>query len=542
MPRLPRILADAPQTSGGSSYRAPMPSDNGLASAVSRAGASISNALAGFADLEREKKNVASKQETDLLSAELERDVAVQDSNLRTLIRDPDEYTTAYRKMLEDVTTATRKRASSGEVAARFDAKVTPYLGRKVADGVVHSNSLFKERGMAQLDATLEERKMLAGLAMDDVVFDQQMKKGLEAIDNATWMLQGKAGDAKREFKDSILGARAYSEAKNMPERFLETADSRYAELDAKKREELKVGAKAQIETDRKSRNAEWESYFKRMDDEAETERKNLLTTLAAEAEKGLLTVQQIDDARAQRIITTPEEYRTLLKASQTAGEERSDPDTLTSVQLQTRSAVPRITPERLDSLFLAGKLSRKDWTEEKGKLQTRLDFLKSEGRTERNQEGAQAEQVLKAKLGLTAPQDQWDKQDGQLYALALDELTARTFGPDAKEKALDVANEIATRMAPIRQERIKMTVETYKQSLPVVLRSDTSDKALQGVLLLRQSGAISQGTYDAYRRTILDWKRLETYGVPKTESGTTGGSGAKLGRPSGTKAESGTP
>jgi hypothetical protein len=524
MPRLPRILADAPQTSGGSSYRAPMPSDNGLASAVSRAGASISNALAGFADLEREKKNVASKQEADLLVAEQERDVAIAESNLKTLYRDPDEYLREHRKMLEDVTTATRKRASSGEVAARFDVRTAGYLGRKVADGHVHSNSLFKERGLANLDATISNRKMLAGQAMDDTVFNQQIKEGVQAYKDATWLLgEDKAGDAIRTFKLETFGARAYTESKNQPERFLETADQRYGnELPEKTLTTLKLEAQNAVDSRRKSNNQEWEAYYTRIEKEAEIERTSQLRGLFARAAKGELTVRELDDAGSMRIVENTGEYQTLLKAIKDAGNTPSDKATLDYIQVRSRDPNPRISVPEIWKFYDAKLINRADALTEIEKVNAAMSGREGQGRTEREQRIGDAKGLMKAMVGLAANDDKHDDQDKSLWAKMLDEFTGRVVL--GTEDPFEVAGEIGGRIAPIRSKRLSMDASDIKQSLPPGLRSNTPMEAKQRLNDMVQSGRWSRGAIDAWRRSILDWERKEI------ESGTIGktGGGAK--------------
>ena len=511
MPRLPRVLVtegvDAPKGASIPFSAA----ESGVGEAAQYIGANLTRAVDIYARAEQHKRDVATRQEISTLSAEWEREAAAGDAAL-ALERDDQEYLRQHGEMLTKIQTDIRSRVKNPDAAQALEIKLNGLRAHREAAAYKHANALFIDQGKRNLDDTLDTRKNLAGLAGDDETFRRHFQEGLVAIDAAVPVIGPEdAGKRRRTFREETLNARALNEANTDPEGFVENADGRFRDLDAKVRESLKETARNKVESNRKSANAEWEKYYKRIEDEAESERRAQITKLEADALAGRLSIRQLDDARAMRIVDTREEYKALHTAITAEPKETpSDPASLTFVQLRTRGATPGITSKMLDSLFTTGKLNRKDWLEEKGKLQGRIDHLKAEGRTEQNQEQAQAEQVLKAGLDLTAPQDKWDLQDAQLYARALDELTSRSKAFGGQENALEVARELGERYAPIRQQRIKLKVEDYKRSLPAVLQSDTADKALKLLDEMRKSGAFPQAQTDTYRRTILDWKRRE--------------------------------
>jgi hypothetical protein len=130
------------------------------------------------------------------------------------------------------------------------------------------------------------------------------------------------------------------------------------------------------------------------------------------------------------------------------------------------------VKPEELDAAYERGDLNRKDWKELKDKVVSRLDHLRTEARTTGNQQRdidnraqSQAEQILSRAVG-KGPFDTYDDQDGQLLDAGLRELTARSRAFNGREDPIDVANEIANRWAPIRQERMRLSVETIGRTL----------------------------------------------------------------------------
>ena len=529
--KIPIILAQGvPQTGLRSLRPGPGPDYTGVARDLGQAAQTI-------AEVQRKKQEQAVKLETDGLAVDAEKRLALADIELRRTTTDPDEYTAAYQQLAKNIQDETYTLAKHPESAAFLRKRLPKAFLTRDVDAAKHADSLFVSRGEAQLITTLDDTRQLGGLTGFDAngqqAFVRHYQEGVAAIKSAEPLIGSKrVAEETKKLREDMLTERARRHKDGDPEGFLDNQNA-YVGMAPEKLEVFAEAARKQIESERKSRNAEWDAFYKRVEDDWQGERQQRLIGLRDQANKGLLTIADLDRERSYRTFETPAEYDALHKViTEEPREAPSDPATLTFVQLRTRGATPGLTTARLDQIYLAGKLNRKDWLEEKGKLQQRTDYLKTEGRTEKNQAMAQAEQMLKADLDLTAPEDQWDLQDAQLHARALDELTARSF--EGTEDPLTVARELGQRYAPIRQGRIKLKVEDYKRTLPVVLQTDNAEKAIKLLDELQKSGAFTGGTIDAYRRTILDWKRQEQ--VQQNATTPSGG----LGRTPGSKPESG--
>lgn len=539
MPRLPRILAtEGVQPTKGASI--PYGAADTGAGAILAGSNRVIEAVSQYAALEQRKKHLAVQSEAGLLQADIEMGVSAQDVNLRATERDPEAYTTRFEGLVQSTLADVRKRAKSPEAAQIAEAQVRRSLDRMRVESYKHSNTLYMADEDAKLDATLEQHGLLAGLAPDDEEFRAQLAAGETALTKATGRIGAKAaGEKYRTWRESVLSTRADKEAHDDPNAFALEADVRFAMLDPKKREQLKQAAVARIESQRKSANQEWEAWYKRIEEDHERERQGQLTAMRADALSGSLTIATLDDMRRMGRVITGEEYSTLFKIVTEEKAYKSDERTLTDVQIRSRAAVPRIGSDELDSLLRAKKLNKTDWAEAKDKVLGRLDYLKSEGRTENNQAHTQAEQLVITGLGISTKQDEWTREDAQLVNRALDELTARSKAfKGGTEDPLAVARDLMERYSPIRDQRIKLKSHQYRGTLPVDLRGQRAEEAMQKLTEAQKAGRYTDQQTNAYKRTILDWRRIQTV-EDGDQARPSAGAGSKLRDPN-KKPESG--
>jgi uncharacterized small protein (DUF1192 family) len=222
------------------------------------------------------------------------------------------------------------------------------------------------------------------------------------------------------------------------------------------------------------------------------------------------------------RVVKTPDEYDPLYKAITDTKDAPSNPQVLQRVELAVHQQVPTMTPDQVDRYYMNGDLNKKDWSAAKDKLLARIDHLRAEGRAQAsearaiaalgrtiaNSEQAQAEQMLRAIVG-KGPNDSYDDQDGQLYAMALQELTRRSNAfPEngGTEKPLVVARELEQRIAPIRRERLRLKAQEVGRML--ALPAQTSAEATARLNTVR--GTWPKERIAEEERKILDMFRSE--------------------------------
>jgi hypothetical protein len=509
--KLPPILAsaDVPAPRGGgvsaSTLAAPY---EGIADAGQNVSRSLSRAALVISEAQRAKQDLAIRTEAAAAKASLEVGLAEMDAELHQMERDPDGYLTKYNAGAKSLRESLKKGMKYPEAQAIFEAQGERIVGMGRVGAMKHSNTLFTEGQEATLAATLDAKRTVAGqrAISDDAGFEQDYMDGVAAIGNLQPLLgKKKTVEATIKWRKDLLEERARRHADTDPEGFLASTD-RYAQMDADKRDVFVERAKGKVETLRKTAIAEQDKWFDRVEKEAETERKAQLTALEAKALNGALTLDELDDARRMRIVSTREEYAALHTAATKEREAISKPAVLQRFSIAAHSAIPTVTPEAIDKAFIDGDLNRKDWKELKDKVISRLDHLKSEGRTEANQRHSQAEQVLKSGLGITGLLDKYDDQDKQLVDIALREMTARSNAYGGKEDPLAVANELVNRLAPVRQERMRLSVPAIGQTL----RFPAADAASAMARLNQERKNLPAAVVAQEERKIADMTRAE--------------------------------
>lgn len=547
MPRLPVILA----TEGVAAPQGPQFPRNynvgaGVAAGIAAAGQVASEGLFRYAGAQARQADKEAHQEAGLLAADAEQRIGIADTQLRATQRDPDGYVSDYDTLLQQTVGDVAKGAKNAQAAALMQQHLAPVLAKNRVAAAQHAQGLRTDLSVATLDATLDNRKTLAELATTDTDFQRHYVEGANAIKLATPDIgANKAGDALRKFKQDILGARALKEANTDPEAFVQDADSRFgaAGLDAKHLEELKQTARVKADSNRKNLVAEWDKFYTRVETEAEDERKAQVVGLEQAGLKRQLTVSRLDDAKAMRIVTTREEYATLYKLATEQKDAPSNQAVLQDASIRSHRAVPAITPEQLDALYRrpAGEgLNRNDWKELKDKVIGRIDRNKSEGDSESTKRHDQGEQILARALGVSSLYDKIDKQDEQLADIALRELTARSKAFDGKEDPIDVANELANKIAPIRQTRLSLKVADLGRTL----RFPAQDAAGAMQRLNEQRATLPPSVVAQEERKIADMTRAEgalADSTAKKKPGEQAGVAKPLRRPD-QKPQTGTP
>lgn len=540
--KLPRVAQDVNVPGPGRQPYQPSPS-NAVAIAqrgVAAAAADLSESVGSAARAYRKQEEAEALRQSRIEADDFESQFLITVSKQRHKLSsetDPEQYVRLIEESLKGAQDEFLKRAKQPYTREILSMKLNNHVAAEMDKAGTRAEALKKDRTTASATRTIDNYKLLAGQVAlnDDATFAEYTAKVSGVLSDATPELGADAAEKLRiSTRDEMFTERAERNVRENPDGFLKDVDTRYDKLDPRKRNQLVKSAEGAIETRTKHEAAEWDKWFTRVEKEAEAERQTQLTGLQAEASAGTLTVQKLDDARRVRIVTSREEYAVLYHEATREREVKSDPGVLRAVDLAVHRQVPTISDADIDALYLKDKLNRKDWLAAKEKALARRGAIA-------DTEQGQAEQLLHAAVG-KGPMDSYDDEDGQLLSVALRELTSRSRAfPEygGKESPLQVAKEIADRIAPIRQERLKMSADKIGRTLMFPAAS-----AAEAMARLNEKRAtLPKSVVDAEDRKIADMTRAEFAaggGNAKASTGTSGKGGGKPLRKPGTKPETG--
>lgn len=241
-----------------------------------------------------------------------------------------------------------------------------------------------------------------------------------------------------------------------------------------------------------------------------------------SKANRGELTIDMLEKAREDRTVTG-ENYRRLAKR---VLEEKDVPDIPAErerILMGVRGMNPTVTENDIRASRGANKISLKTATEAMDTLRITKNALKSETNSDLVRAHNQAEQMLRANLGigpgLIAPA-LGESPSGRLYAIGLDELTRRSalfkdsYG--GSEDPLKVMEEIGPRY----KQSLMETNNNKVLEIQKVLRFQTPQQLEEA----KRAGAVNQSQYFIELRKFSEIDRLmpkaPAVNVPKTGGG----------------------
>lgn len=493
----------------------------------------VAQAAARFGEIraraEKAKYDQGVKIEAATLQSQMELSATEQLEMLKLTETEPDQYTTKAQKVIQNVYQETLRQAKYDQTKAALQQHLQTVLKTKGVEVLKYSNELYRGRNLGLLETNLANLKTLGSMAPDQPSVLEEgrggefammtrvkgasdyFREGQEAIADATALLGPKgAAEQQLAWRQGFAYERGYRALRDDP-------DANIGLLRTLMKPEQYDRLEKQQDAARKSREAEWDKYYARLEKQAEEERQGLLTTARSDALQGQLTLEGLERLRQARVIKKPDEYDVLYRIIANPKERPSDPEVLRRVDLAVHRQMPTISEAQLDGLLDQG-LNRKDWLAAKEKLVGRRTAIA-------NEEQAQAEEQLRLSVGMSGPLDVLDREDQQLLAIAMRELTARSSAfPEngGKERPLSVAREIADRIAPIRQERLRLTGPKIGRTLRPEIQAETSAEAT--ARLNRMRGTWSREEILQEERKIIDMFRAEQRaldaGAKKPEAG----------------------
>lgn len=464
-------------------------SSSGGYGALAKFGATLQQSAAEFAVVQERiakaedaKRKAFGRQEGQAAKSLLEGSVTQLETSLSTEA-DPDAYVTTIAESVQRFRTEIAGSLTTEEGRAAFAHESEKLMPGIIAKAGIHANGLYQKRSAGVRDNDLAERLTLVGRTSpaDDAAHARHLSEAKATIDADPFLLPEERAKKLREFEQDQLEIRAKTEIGTNPQGFMERLETQYARLHATKREGLKNAARERIVANRKAENAAADRYYKWLDTQLDAANQQARIDLMERAMTGQATVVDLASAKQAGIFENETQYATFHKAVTDIRETASDPATLQRVDLAVRRVVPTMTEGQIDALYRAGKLNRTHWKDAKDKLVGRLTDLRDLRRADDNRAHSQAEQMLMLAVGKSSI-DNYDDEDGQLFAVAVRDLTTRSnafpqYG--GKENPLAVAQELIDKhITPARAPRLRLTIDTIRQQLAFPAQTSTDAQA----------------------------------------------------------------
>ena len=514
--KIPVVLAQEPIAAA----RAPRaPESNGRGTLALGGGLlHVSEALGRIAQAQQAKREQFGRDEAANAAAAVELDLKTADSDLRTTVRDPDQYLEAFGKTLEERRQRARERLTTDEGRALFDARIGPALVGAQVEAHRYSNQLYKERGTALVDdTTAATLRLIGGLPFgDDEGFRRHYRAGVDAIVGAAPHLgEVETGKRRRAFGEAVL--EAYANTAIEADRF-DPADPRWAGMSPEKFEVIRRRA----ETAERGRRAETERRARETQAELDEAKKALVLDLDRLGAEGGLTVEMVNIRADMRQLDSETARRLRTLAMEGPSGRPSDRTVLTIAQLDVHSTEPKMTEEGIDRLQARHEgggvgLSLKDAVALKDRLRQQRQVLKAEGQSILKAEHDQGEQILRAAVGMPPgliAAALGDSPAARLYLAGLDEYTRRSrlfesaYG--GKEAPLEVATDVARRLGAALGESARLKLEELRALVPFPT-ADALDAARP---------RLGEAAYRHYQRLLLEIDRLEKTRQATPETG----------------------
>lgn len=470
----------------------------------------------------------ASKAETDVLDR-----LDTADQTLRLGTRDPttgemvdapatsQDYVPRYVQAMQQARQDVLSQIQDPTTRVAADKLLETTLRERLHQARVHSNQLFMDSYDAGLEEQLRGLATLTVNAPDDVTRAQYEARASGLLTSATGALKPeRIQNLAQGFEEQVDTATALQRADTNPEQEQQRLESGFYRL----KPQVATRLSEQIGAREERRQRQAEADERRAQADADKRQKQAYQTDISDANVdatlGTLTLKGVNDLQAKwRGLMTREDYDALVAKVQSPPLERkSDPHTLQTVIADVHSATPQMTERQLMQLNLTGQLNNEDYKASLDTLRTTTQHRENQQKTQVMQRQSQAEQDLRATLGIPTLFDKLDPAKEKAWALALQELTARSAAFDGKEDPLAVAREIGPRYQAMLGDDAQASIEQIDQALRW--------KTPQELDLHRRE--ISLPEYQVQRQ-LFDRKALLQKRLPPAKKP---GQAGKLGRP----------
>lgn len=408
---------------------------------------------------------------------------------------DAKDYPAAMAQEIDAQAEAAAQRLRYPQLAARFRASLAPTVATEKVQALHAGIKLQNE----QIEA-------LAGIQQAEdanaAVFAPTADERAAALERGFTRIQGLVN---RGVYSGAQGKAATTTFLGAIERGGAQRDYQNPELRSQVIDNLMSGAYKYIPPEHQIQMAtamvqRQEADQRRLDAAAEKGAKKLyddaVSDLFAQAANKTLTQSQLDDARVTFRLRREDYAAIRTEMEKPDKKEESDPATLERVVADTHSQYPKLTEKDLLALKQSGALNQKDYQSALDRLRETREGLEAKGRSELHDRHGQAEQNLRAALGIPTMWEKLDPASKKAWNLAMQELTRRSAAYNGKEDPLAVADSMIPRYSKMLDQSATVTADQAR----AVLKYPTP-AALDAA---RAAGQISAAEYDAQRQLFL--------------------------------------
>lgn len=477
----------------------------GNAGLVAAAGAGVVQATEAIAGAIEQRRIAESKSEAVLLQSQFEVAARQHDAALRATITDPDEYEQKRTEGLQKIRDTINGQAKGAYTTRILADRLAPVLGDMQEKAIGHAAEIRRSQAVARFDTLRSNVDTLSAVTPWDDAKEQGRLWGLVAGESANverYIGADKAGDLRRTARKEFVKGIALRHIEDSPSSFLDNSDQ-YAELGSTVVSELRGKAETRrdhlntqaIEADKRR-----EAYFKeqlKADQDA----------LVSDFDKRLIAARNSPSAEADRLeilrdlnLRTelrqiPEPHaRRLLEEATNPKSAPSDRAIRDRIGLDVQGPNPRTTFEEIDRYnerFNKGLpgLNYEDSVKAKSDLRATLLANKNEATQAKLREHQQAEQELRAYLGIRPGMIQQMTENintndpiSRLYAAGLAQLRARSYAYNEQgESPIAVVDQIGPRFQQKAGVSRELQAQTIRDTLPAPTREALAQMNREG-------------------------------------------------------------
>lgn len=504
--KIPVILAQEPVAVPQAARMAPT---NG--SGLAELGRGLGHVATALTEAAEAKRTLAAKTEAALRKSEFDVGLATMDSNLRLTHSDPDAYLAAYTQGVQQLHARTLKNTQSPDAKALLGIELTRASGLHQVEAQKHYNSLYIGRAEGQLDTTQDNLKILLGTATTDEQRSEIYGRGIRNIDTMLPILGGKrTADKKISWRNDVLMDTETRQIQDDPltwnaQRVQGVLPDDKILILENRATRAATAAEARI----RKREEDFQKAVK-----ADTEQ--LIINMERDASLGKLTEQAVDLRIDMRQITDAADARRLRALAVEGPNLRpSDPDLLSRIGLDAHSTTPNVSEmeiDRLQSLHQRGGkgINLKDAIAIKDRLRTTRNTLEQQGESQLVRDQNQAEQELRATLGIRPgilSEALKDDPIARLYGAGLTELRRRSRLFQKTDGGTEEPLAVLRDLLP----RLQQTAGSGAQLKITEIRGLLTFPTRQALDAARASGQISQAQYEIERSRWLQIDDIES-------------------------------
>jgi hypothetical protein len=464
-----------------------------------------------FAEADRRRRALEEATQTAVLTTEAE--LALK-QRAYDVTQGPDytQYEAEFNKGAREILSTTLSKSQSPAVKSAVTLRLTKKIGDELLDLQVIKQKRYADTQIAGLDQHLKNAENLIGLSQKPEEVGGYIGLGLGHIDalaQAGLITSVDAVKRKEKFLEGISAVKARQDIQRDPAAFVQNAD-RYVDLDPKTRQSLVEHAGLVAERNDAKAEAERLRAERAAEKAVKEQRDTVTRTLLVGIEEGTIGKKQVL-AAAKSGNLDDIQTRSLLRDVEHTQEQRSkgvasDPRALLALTYHVNQVGSGVTDE---DIVQAPSISPKDKIALLEKNRARTEGRESQALSALKDEHGQAEQYLRATLGIPTLWDRLDQGTQRAYASAFSDLTEAsalypTLGdPEKKERPLVAAKRIANTYAAVLGEHNRVEANEFLRGLKYKKPDGTPDA---GALLANKAKL----TPDQYQTQIELLRKYE--------------------------------